>query len=576
MVADLIRDSPFGHIVRLVTRNRCFQYPEEKDPELWKKYVNQEKSGYVAHHGNTSPPEEESEELRRARGMREREGSESSQTEVGDEYNYASGVRVDQEKGKDHHVVDWFGPDDPQNPRNWSRMKRFFVTFEICFLTFSVYIGSAIYTPGLMSVMADFGVAQVPATLGLTLYVAGYGLGPIIWSPLSEIPQIGRLWVYIGTLFIFCCFQLPTVYSVNFGMLLAFRFLTGFFGSPALATGGATIADMYRPQKQAYGLAVWGIGAVCGPVLGPLVGGFAVQSGGSGVVKGWKWTIWELLWLSSFCLIFLFFFLPETSSPNILYRRTKRLRKLTGNDKLTCEPEMQSAEMKPKDVIQMSLLKPITLNFQEPIVFLLNLYIALIYGLLYIWFESFPLVFEGVYGFSLGLEGVAFLGILVGTLIAVAILFSWLYFYQEKQFDENGNIAPEKRLIPAMVGCWCVPICLFWFGWASRSSVPWIVPIIGTAFFGIAAFTLFNAVLPYLSDAYPDNVASVLAGNDLMRSAFGAGFPLFATAMYKRLGINWASSLLGFLGIAFIPIPFLLYKYGKQIRQKSKNARKDI
>jgi len=576
MVADLIRDSPFGHVVRLVTRNKCFQYPEEKDPSLWKKYVNQEKSGYVAHHGNTSPPEEESGELRRARGMREREGSESEQTEVGDEYNYASGVRVDQEKGKDHHVVDWDGPDDPQNPRNWSRAKRFFVTFEICFLTFSVYIGSAIYTPGLMSVMADFGVAQVPATLGLTLYVAGYGLGPIIWSPMSEIPQVGRLWVYIGTLFVFCCFQLPTVYSVNFGMLLAFRFLTGFFGSPALATGGATIADMYRPQKQAYGLAVWGIGAVCGPVLGPLVGGFAVQSGGSGVLKGWKWTIWELLWLSSFCLIFLFFFLPETSSPNILYRRTKRLRKLTGNDKLTCEPEMKSAEMKPKDVIQMSLLKPITLNFQEPIVFLLNLYIALIYGLLYIWFESFPLVFVEIYGFNLGLEGVAFLGILVGTLIAVVILFSWLHFYQEKQFDENGNIAPEKRLIPAMVGCWCVPICLFWFGWASRSDVHWIVPIIGTAFFGIAAFTLFNAVLPYLSDAYPDNVASVLAGNDLMRSAFGAGFPLFANAMYKRLGINWASSLLGFLGIAFIPIPFLLYKYGKQIRQKSKNARKDI
>ncbi|KAF2622136.1 multidrug resistance protein-like protein [Macroventuria anomochaeta] len=576
MVADLIRDSPFGHIVRLVTRNKYFQYPEEKDPNLWKKYVNQEKSGYVAHHGNTSPPEEEVEELRQARGVRDREGSESSRTEIGEEYNYASGVKIDQEKGKDQHVIDWFGPDDPQNPRNWSRAKRFFVTFEICFLTFSVYIGSAIYTPGLMDVMAGFGVAQVPATLGLTLYVAGYGLGPIIWSPLSEIPQIGRLWVYIGTLFIFCCFQLPTIYSVNFGMLLAFRFLTGFFGSPALATGGATIADMYRPQKQAYGLAVWGIGAVCGPVLGPLIGGFAVMSGGSGVVKGWKWTIWELLWLSSFCLIFLFFFLPETSSPNILHRRTKRLRKLTGNDKLTCEPDMISAEMKPMDVVQMSLLKPITLNFQEPIVFLLNLYIALIYGLLYIWFESFPLVFTEIYGFNLGLEGVAFLGILVGTLIAASILFTWLYLYQEKQFDENGNIAPEKRLIPAMVGCWCVPICLFWFGWSSRSEVHWIVPIIGTSFFGMAAFTLFNAVLPYLSDAYPDNVASVLAGNDLMRSAFGSGFPLFANAMYVRLGINWASSLLGFLGIAFIPIPFLLYKFGKRIRHKSKSARKDI
>jgi DHA1 family multidrug resistance protein-like MFS transporter len=63
-----------------------------------------------------------------------------------------------------------------------------------------VYIGSAIYTPGLMDVMQVFGVGNVPATLGLTLYVAGYGLGPIIWSPMSEIPQIGRLWVYIITL----------------------------------------------------------------------------------------------------------------------------------------------------------------------------------------------------------------------------------------------------------------------------------------------------------------------------------------------------------------------------------------
>jgi len=581
MVADLIRDSPFGHIVRLVTRQKVFQYPEEKDPSLWKKYVHEEKSAHMAHHGTAESPEEDTDELNNLRGVRTRDAadnsSDSSRT-IADGYNEASGARVDPEKGKDKHVIDWYGPEDPQNPRNWSRAKKFFVTFEICFLTFSVYIGSAIYTPGLMDVTQVFGVGQVPATLGLTLYVAGYGLGPVIWSPMSEVPQIGRLWVYIGTLFIFVLFQLPTVYAKNFGMLLAFRFLTGFFGSPALATGGATIADMYRPQKQAYGLAIWGIGAVCGPVLGPLVGGFAVQANMTTgkPLHGWQWTIWELMWLSSFCLIFLFFALPETSSPNILYRRTKRLRKLTGDDRLTCEPEIMSENMTPKDIVMMTLVKPITLNFQEPIVFLLNLYIALIYGLLYIWFESFPLVFVEIYGFSLGLEGLAFFGILVGTLIALVGIFAWMYFYLEKQFDDNGNIEPEKRLIPAMIGCFGVPICLFWFGWSSRPDIPWIVPIIGTAFFGIAAFTLFNAVLPYLSDAYPDSVASVLAGNDLMRSAFGAGFPLFATAMYHRLGINWASSLLAFLGIAFIPIPFLLYKFGKQIRQKSKNARKDI
>ena len=91
------------------------------------------------------------------------------------------------------------------------------------------------------------------------------------------------------------------------------------------------------------------------------------------------------------------------------------------------------------------------------------------------------------------------------------------------------------------------------------------MPIIGSAWFPIGAFILFNCVLTYLGDAYPTYAASVFAGNDFMRSSFGAGFPLFARAMYTRLGVAWASSLLAFLGIAFIPIPFVLYKVSEQI-----------
>lgn len=123
-----------------------------------------------------------------------------------------------------------------KNPQNWPMWKKFFVTFEICLLTFSVYIGSAIFTPGIPTVMQDFGVSQVAATLGLTLFVGGYGLGPLLWSPMSEIPQIGRNPVYIATLIVFVALQVPTALAGNFGTLLAFRFLTGLFGSPALAT----------------------------------------------------------------------------------------------------------------------------------------------------------------------------------------------------------------------------------------------------------------------------------------------------------------------------------------------------
>ena len=358
-----------------------------------------------------------------------------------------------------------------------------------------MYVGSAIYSAGTQSVMERFGVAQVPATLGLTLFVAGYGLGPMIWAPMSEIPQFGRNPVYIGTLLVFVFLNFAVIYAKNFGMLLAFRFLTGLFGSPVLATGGATMADIYAPSKRAYAIGLWGLAAICGPVLGPLVGGFAAQH------RGFQWTIWELLWLSATCLIVVTLFLPETSSVNILHRRAGRLRKHTGRTDLKSEGEIFGETMTGRDVVMMVLIKPFSLTFTEPILFLLNLYIALIYGLLYIWFESFPIVFTGIYGFNLSEEGLSFLGILIGGLVVIGPFCLYLKYVQEPQFDENGNIPPEKRLPPAFVGAFCIPVCLFCFGWTSRASIHWIVPIIGSSFFTVGAFCLFNSVLNYLGDA---------------------------------------------------------------------------
>lgn len=418
--------------------------------------------------------------------------------------------------------------------------------------------------------VATFHVSSVAATLGLTLFVLGYATGPMLWAPMSEIPQFGRNPVYILTLAAFVALQVPTALASKFGVLLALRFLGGFVGSPSLATGGASIGDMYTPEKRTYGLAVWGVGAVCGPTLGPLVGGFAVEK------EGWAWSIWELMWLSGGCLLLLVFFLPETSSANILFRRARRLRKLTGNPKLKCEPELMGENMTGKDIAMMTLVRPFSLLVTEPIILALDMYIALIYGVLYIWFECFPIVFIDIYHFSLGTLGLAYLGLLVGIIVVIGPFVWYHHKYTEPKFDDNGDLKPELRLPPAFFGAFAIPICLFWFAWTSRPDIHWIVPIIGTAWFSSGAFLLFNAVLNYLADAYPHHAASVMAGNDFLRSTVGAGFPLFAAAMFKKLGVNWASSLLGFLSVAFIPIPFLLYKYGHVLRRKSKYARKDI
>ena len=130
----------------------------------------------------------------------------------------------------------------------------------------------------------------------------------MLLSPLSEIPQFGRSPVYIATLFLFVVLQVPTALSKNLGALLPLRALAGFIGSPALATGGASVMDMFLPEDSAALIGLWSMGAMAGPALGPTVGGFAAQA------KGWTWTIWILLWLSGTTLVFLAVTMPETSS----------------------------------------------------------------------------------------------------------------------------------------------------------------------------------------------------------------------------------------------------------------------
>ncbi|OJJ69763.1 hypothetical protein ASPBRDRAFT_56567 [Aspergillus brasiliensis CBS 101740] len=384
----------------------------------------------------------------------------------------------------------------------------------------------------------------------------------------SELPAVGRSPIYVMTLVVFVFFQFAVIYAKNIGMLLAFRFLTGFLGSPVLATGGASIGDMWNPRVRDYMIAIWASFAIAAPVLGPLVGGFAASA------KGWTWTIWELLWVSGFTLVLLFFFLPETFAPNILSRRARRIRRIVNDQRYASESEIEISQVASRDVLFESLVRPFVLCFLEPIVFLMNLYIALIYGILYIWFEAFPIVFEGKHGFNAGQDGLAFLGILVGAVcIALPGYFCWKYYWQSKHVSQDGHLSPEEHLPPACFGAVCLPISLFWFGWtANFASVHWIVPIIASALFAIGGYLIFNSIFCYEAQAYPKYAASVLAGNDFLRSSFGGGFPLFATQMFHNLGVGWACTLLGCLTVVFMPYPFLLYRYGEKIRMRSKYA----
>ncbi len=198
-----------------------------------------------------------------------------------------------------------------------------------------------------------------------------YGIGPMFLSPLQELPALGRNPVYMATLFLFIIFQIPVVMAKNMSMVLAFRFLTGFASSPALATGGASMADIYSMDHVAYVLGIWALGGVAGPIIGPVIGGFAAQA------NGWRWPQYELLWIVSFSLVFLLLLLPETYGPTILLKRARRLRKLTGNEQLRSQSEKDSEGESFAAVMKEALIRPFILA-KEPVLMFANLYIGFV------------------------------------------------------------------------------------------------------------------------------------------------------------------------------------------------------
>lgn len=473
--------------------------------------------------------------------------------------------KCETEEKSDPFLIDWDGPNDPDYPLNWTTPKKVLVVIEIMLMTTITYMGPSIYTPGQEFIQSEFKVGHVTATLNLSLYVLGYGLGPIIFSPLSEIASVGRQQIYIITFFCFAMFQIGCATVDNIGGLIVMRFISGFLCSPPLATGGATIADLFSPEILPPLIGLWSIAAIVAPVVAPLLGASMV------VAKNWRWAFWLMLFMCAALLLVVILLFPETSHNNILYRRAVRIRDQTGDKKYYTIQERVDSSIKPKEFIIKTLYRPFKMIVKEPIILTFDFYMALCYGSFYLFFEAFPLVFSGIYHFTLIELGLSYLGFSVGSIIGYAGMLLFLVYVIRPKMKAY-TFTPETFLILNMCTGWCFPCALFLFGWGA--STHWIVPIIAEVFFIIGAFNMFQSALTYLSISYPKYVASVFAGNGFCRAVFACAFPLFGEAMYNNLAIDgypvgWGSSIVGFFTFVLALIPFVLYKYGPALRARS-------
>ncbi|KAI5198320.1 MFS general substrate transporter [Aureobasidium subglaciale] len=402
-MAHILRSSTIGELVRLATSKRWKIYAGHSEDETHQYSFNASHSS-----SEEKDPCEDDHSTAQAQNS----------TSLFPDSSKATGHRI---------IVDWYSEDDAANPLNWSTPWRVTVNMQIGLYTFAVYMSSSIFTETEPFVENIFGISQTVAALGLAIYVLGYGIGPMLLSPLSETPAVGRNPPYVISLSIFLILSIPTALVNNVPGLLVYAFC-----------------------KASLVLLAW------------LLGVLLVSA------EDWHWSLWEILWLAVPTWIIMpppQLFLPETSQGNILHRRAQRLRALTNNPAYMAQSEIDQEQVSTLSIVYEALVIPWKVNALDPSVLFTTIYIALLYAILYSFFEVFPIVYFGL----------VFLSVLIAVLLAAIPYFAHVHLVINARIKANMSVSPESRLVPALGASILNCAGLFVFGWTSRKDIHWVV-----------------------------------------------------------------------------------------------------
>ncbi|KAK4442301.1 major facilitator superfamily transporter [Podospora aff. communis PSN243] len=451
----------------------------------------------------------------------------------------------------------WSWDTDPHNPYNWTSGQKALQVTAIASIAFIASMGTSIMSAAPTQLRAEFGVTTTQAILPLSLYVFALALGPVVGGPLSE--TVGRLPVYTGGLILGTLFTLGAGFTQSFAGLNILRFLAGFGFAPSLAIAFGSVNEMYKPVERAIPSTFLILTPFLGPGIGPIIGSFVTNR------KGWRWTQWTMLFFCAFCLLLILPFGRETFHPILLRRRTKALGHPT--------PPSPSHRERLRQFVTTTLFRPLTMLLTEPIVGLVCLYVSCEFATLFTFFAAVPFIFDRVYNFSVEQSGLVFISVVVGCVLGTLTILACDIFLYRKEIPKHPphQVPPEYRLYPAMIGSVGLPLGLFWLAWTARRDIHWASPVVAIVPFAWGNLCVFVSTSQFTVDTYRGTViASASSANSLTRYGLAGAFPLFAVQMYTNLGINWATSLLGFISVALLPVPWVFFKYGKKIRSRSR------
>ncbi|KAF2173413.1 hypothetical protein M409DRAFT_35170 [Zasmidium cellare ATCC 36951] len=440
--------------------------------------------------------------------------------------------------------------------RTWAPGKKWTTTLFVAWLAFISPLASSMIAPAVSLIRREFQYeGQDYDTFLVSVFIFGYVFGSLIAAPLSDM--FGRKVVLDISTTLFWLWELACALAPNVTSLLIFRLFAGLGASASLSVGGGVISDLFDDNTRGGATALFAIGPVIGPVIGPIAGGFLAEN------RGWRWIFWLLFILSGLTLIGLISLNRETNPEILSRRRDVDVRQLT------LKQREDDRSVTKKELLRAMVL-PWKMLFTAPIVALLCIYAAFVYGLLYLLLTTITPTFVSVYGFTLGSAGLAYIGLGIGFLIAVAIIGGTTDRHIAKhKARNNGVLVPERRLQLCIYFSFLIPVSFFWYGFTANYDTHWAAPIIGLAPFAIGMIGVFLPIQTYLIDAAPVYAACSTAALASSRNVVGTFLPLAGPRLYDALGLDWGNATLGFIAIVLIPVPALVYRYGAKLRSMS-------
>ncbi|KAJ7667540.1 MFS polyamine transporter [Mycena polygramma] len=462
-------------------------------------------------------------------------------------------------------IVGWDGPDDTANPQNWTYTKKWAATGIISIYTMLSPATSSMIAPAAPRVARDLNAhGSIFQPLLTSIFILAYAFGPLFFGPASQIFGRSRV-VQLGNLF-YIAFNIACGFAKTSTQLLAFRFLAGIGGSAPLAIGGGVINDCWSVKQRGRAVTLYALAPLLGPIIGPLAGAWIASK------TKWQWVFWSTSIAAGIVQLVASIWLKETFAPIILKRKAKKLAKNNRDAQF-----ITVFDVNPKKMSAVKqYLYPIRLILTEPTAQILGVYLAYLYGLVYLILTSIPSIYVSIYNESIGIAGLHYLAFGLGLYGGAQISNMSLDRIHAALAARHKNAGrPEYRLPMMLPATFLVPIGLLITGWTSRSDVHWIAPDIGLTITGIGIAINYQSIQTYIIDTYTVRAAPALGGLSLLRSLVGFALPLASPTMYRNLGYGVGNTILAACAIVLgLSIITVLWVAGEWLRNRSTSALK--